>query len=62
MNDKWRNKDIVFYSYIVIWSIIILLTGDKFKDAPYYFIFTGILLVVLRATVLKRWWDKEVKL
>jgi hypothetical protein len=61
MKDKWRNKDIVFYSFIILWVIIILSTDDRFQGSPYWFIGSALILLILRLSILRNWWDREVK-
>lgn len=56
-----KNKDIVFYSFIVVWMLIILITGDRFRGSPYWFVGTAAFLLVLRLTVLRNWWDNKIK-
>ena len=58
MKDKWRNKDVLFYSYIVAWMIILSL--DLVENETALFVGGLVILLILRLTVLKNWWDKPL--
>lgn len=61
MNDKWRYKDIIFYGFIIIWILILVTTKKQFQGSPYWFLCSAGLLLILRYTLFRKWWNKPLK-
>lgn len=54
-----NNGGIVFLSYITIWLIVLIATPvQEVDNISYWFVGGLMLLLISRATFLKKWWDR----